>query len=176
MATAAKAKTTAGSAAKAAPVKKTAVKTASPAKTQAKTQAKTPAKTAAKTPAKSAKLAAASSKPAAAAAADTVKPVKNTFTKTALVAHIVQASGVEPKTVKAVLGALDNTILGAVMKKGVGEFMLSGLFKVTVQDVPARKARKGIDPFTKEERVFAAKPASRRVKIRALKKLKDSAA
>ena len=32
-----------------------------------------------------------------------------------------------------------------------------------------------IDPFTKQERVFAAKPASVKLKTRALKKLKDAA-
>ena len=48
-------------------------------------------------------------------------------------------------------------------------------FKVTVVNVPAKKARKGIDPFTKQERKFAAKPATTKVKVRAMKKLKDAA-
>lgn len=188
MATAAKAKTTASPAGKAGSVKKTAAKASSPAKAPVKTAtkpavaAKKPAATAkkpvaaAKKPAVAVKKPVVAAKETAAAKANVVKPVKDTFTKTALVAHLVQESGVESKAVKAVLAALDNAIMGSVMKKGAGEFMLSGMFKVTVQDIPARKARKGIDPFTKEERMFAAKPASRRVKIRALKKLKDSAA
>jgi hypothetical protein len=61
-------------------------------------------------------------------------------------------------------------------KKGAGAFVMPGLFKMTVTHVPAKKARKGIDPFTKVERMFAAKPASVKVKVRALKKVKDAAA
>jgi len=56
-----------------------------------------------------------------------------------------------------------------------GEFTLPGIVRVAVQQVPAKKARKGIDPFTKEERVFKAKPASVKLKARFFKKLKDAA-
>ena len=52
---------------------------------------------------------------------------------------------------------------------------MPGLLKVNVINVPAKKKRAGIDPFTKQERVFAAKPASVKIKTRALKKLKDAA-
>jgi nucleoid DNA-binding protein len=116
-------------------------------------------------------------KPAAKAAAApaAVKPVKDVFNKTSLVAHVAGQAGVEPKVAKAVLGALDAAILGALNKKGAGEFTLPGLLKIGVQKVPAKKARKGIDPFTKQERMFAAKPASVKIKVRALKKLKDAA-
>ena len=48
-----------------------------------------------------------------------------------------------------------------------------GLLKLTVAKKPATKERKGVNPFTGEEMVFKAKPASRRVKILALKGLKD---
>lgn len=63
-----------------------------------------------------------------------------------------------------------------LLKKGLGSFTLPGLLKVNVVNVPAKKKRTGIDPFTKQERVFAAKPASVKIKTRALKKLKDAAA
>ena len=46
---------------------------------------------------------------------------------------------------------------------------------VTSVKVAAKPKRKGINPFTKEEQWFAAKPASTKVKVRALKKLKDAA-
>lgn len=49
------------------------------------------------------------------------------------------------------------------------------MVRVAVQQVPAKKARKGIDPFTKVERVFKAKPASVKLKARFFKKLKDAA-
>ncbi|HRO60272.1 MAG TPA: HU family DNA-binding protein [Burkholderiaceae bacterium] len=108
--------------------------------------------------------------------ASDVRPVKNTFTKASLVAHVAEQSGLEPRNVKAVLAALEASMLGAVHKKGVGEFTLSGLVKITAQRVPAKKRRFGKDPFTGEDRWFDAKPASVRVKVRALKKLKDAAA
>jgi nucleoid DNA-binding protein len=104
-----------------------------------------------------------------------VRPIKDTFTKGALTNHLAEQSGVEPKAVKAVLAALEATVLGAVNKKGAGEFTLPGLLKIGVQKVPANPKRKGINPFTKEEQVFAAKPATVRIKARALKKLKDAA-
>ncbi|CAB3752154.1 HU family DNA-binding protein [Paraburkholderia solisilvae] len=103
-------------------------------------------------------------------------PIKDTFTKASLAAHVAERSGVEPKSAKAVLAALEDTILGSVQKKGAGEFTLSGLLKIVVQAVPAKKKRFGKDPFTGEERWFPAKPASVRIKARALKKLKDAAA
>ena len=60
-------------------------------------------------------------------------------------------------------------------KKGLGSFTLPGLLKVNVVSVPAKKKRTSIDPFTKQERVFAAKPATVKINTRALKKLKDAA-
>lgn len=112
-------------------------------------------------------------KPAAAPAA--LKPIKTAFNKTTLQAHLAEASGVEPKAVKAVLAALEAAMLASLHKKGLGEFTLPGLLKVTSVAIPAKKKRRGIDPFTKVEREFAAKPATVRVKVRSLKKLKDAA-
>ena len=111
-------------------------------------------------------------KPTAAPAAP--KPVKDPFNKTTLVAHLASQAGVEPKTAKAVLAALETAILGAVHKKGCGEFTLPGLLKIGLLQVPAKKKRFGKDPFTGEERWFPAKPASVKIKTRALKKLKDA--
>ena len=101
-------------------------------------------------------------------------PLKDKFTKASLATHIAERAAVEVKAVKAVLVALENVVL-PVHKKGAGEFTLPGLLKITAQVVPAKK-RFGKDPFTGEERWFPAKPASVRVKARALKKLKDAAA
>jgi nucleoid DNA-binding protein len=112
----------------------------------------------------------------AAAEGATLKPQKDTFTKASLAAHVATQAGVEPKQAKAILAALEDTILGSVHKKGAGEFTLSGLLKIGVQQIPAKKKRFGKDPFTGEERWFDAKPASVRLKVRALKKLKDAAA
>lgn len=111
----------------------------------------------------------------AASSGSALKPIKETFNKTTLVAHLAQTSGVEPKNVKAVVAALEATILASIAKKGAGAFTWPGVRKVSATHVPAKKARKGIDPFTKVERVFAAKPASVKVKARFFKKVKDAA-
>ena len=85
-------------------------------------------------------------------------------------------SQVAAKDVRAVLAALEGAVAASVSKKGAGSFTLPGLLKVSTVHVPAKPKRKGINPFTKEETVFAAKPASTKLKVRPLKKLKDAAA
>ncbi len=103
-----------------------------------------------------------------------MKPIKSALNKTSLVAHIAESSGVEPKSVRAVIAALEETTLAAMNKKAVGEFTLPGLLKIITQKVPAKPKRFGKNPFTGEEQWFAAKPATVKVKVRALKKLKDA--
>jgi nucleoid DNA-binding protein len=135
-----------------------------------------PAKKAVKAaPAKKA-VKAAPAKTAAKAAGAPMKPIKTAFNKTTLNAHLAQAAGVDPKAAKAVMAALEETILASVNKKGLGEFTLPGLVKVAVQAVPAKKKRFGKDPFTGADRWFPPKPATVKVKLRALKKVKDAAA
>ena len=75
--------------------------------------------------------------PAKKAAAPAVKPVKNVLSKSELVRHLAEQGGTDTKAVKAVLGALESTLLGAVHKSGARLFVLPGLFKVTAQAVPA---------------------------------------
>ena len=104
-----------------------------------------------------------------------LKPLKTAFNKSSLAAHVSEQSGVDAKSVKSVLAALEGAMLMSVNKKGLGSFTLPGLLKVVVQNVPAKKKRMGKDPFTGVERMFAAKPASVKIKTRALKKLKDAA-
>jgi nucleoid DNA-binding protein len=110
-----------------------------------------------------------------AVAATPLKPIKDSFTKASLTIHLAERAGVEPKAAKALMAALEETVLASVHKKGAKEFTLPGLLKVVAQDVPAKKKRFGKDPFTGEDKWFAAKPASVRLKVRPLKKLKDAA-
>lgn len=158
-----------------APVVKKAVKAATPVKT---TKA-APVKAAKAAPAKAAPAKAAPAKAAPAKAVKTapvaLKPIKSAFNKSSLATHVAEQSGVDAKSVKSVLAALEGAMLMSVNKKGLGSFTLPGLLKVTVQNVPAKKKRMGKDPFTGVERMFAAKPASVKIKTRALKKLKDAA-
>jgi len=104
------------------------------------------------------------------------KPIKAALSKSGLVAHLSEASGVAAKDVRAVMAALEGAVAGSVSKKGAGSFTLPGLLKITAVNVPAKPKRKGINPFTKVEQWFAAKPATTKVKVRPLKKLKDAAA
>ena len=129
------------------------------------------AKKATKAVKKAAPKKAAAAKPAAAP-----KAIKEALTKSGLGSHIAESTGVAAKDVRAVLASLEGAVHGSISKKGVGSFTLPGLLKITSVKVPAKPKRKGINPFTKEEQWFAAKPASVKVKVRPLKKLKDAAA
>jgi nucleoid DNA-binding protein len=103
------------------------------------------------------------------------KAVKSVLSKSALVHHLAGTSGAAAKDVRAVIAALEDTIRASISKKGPRTFVLPGLLKITAVAVPAKKARKGINPFTGEPTVFKAKPATVKVKVRPMKKLKDAA-
>ena len=145
--------------AKAAP--KTAAAKAAPKKAAAKAATKAAPKKAAP-------------KPAAKAAAKPVA-IKERWSKSQILNEISERTEVSRKQATAMLDELTDIISRHIGKGGIGEFVLPGLFKINTRKKPAQKARKGIDPFTKQERVFAAKPASVSVKVRPLKKLKDMA-
>lgn len=151
-------------AARKAPAKKAQAKKA-PAK-------KAPTKKAAakKAPAKKA-----TARKAAAAAPKKVSPVKERYSKTQILTEIAENTDLSKKQVQSVLDELTAIVESHVKKRAVGEFVLPGLLKIVTVKKPARKARKGINPFTGEETTFAAKPASTAVKIRPLKKLKEMA-
>jgi nucleoid DNA-binding protein len=134
-------------------------------------------KAAPKTAAKKAPAKAAPAKkaPAVKAAPAAVKPIAERQNKTQMLQQIADSTQLSKKQVQAVLDELTNVIEGHVKKKGIGEFVLPGLLKITTVKKPATKARKGINPFTGEEVMFKAKPASTSVKVRPLKKLKEMA-
>lgn len=101
------------------------------------------------------------------------KSTDSKFNKTQILEHISASTGVSKKEVSAVLESLGEVIQLHVNKKSIGEFVLPGILKISTVKKPAVKARKGINPFTKEEVMFKARPASTVVKVRPLKKLKD---
>lgn len=101
--------------------------------------------------------------------------IKDRYSKTQVLDQIAEETELSRKQVGAVLESLAGVIEGHVKKNACGEFVLPGLLKVVTVRKPAVKARKGINPFTKEEVMFKAKPATTVVKIRPLKKLKDMA-
>ena len=94
-------------------------------------------------------------------------------TKSEILSGIAEATQLSRKQVASVFDALSGQIKAAVGKKGPGVFALPGLLKITVITKPATPKRKGINPFTKQEQVFAAKPARKVIKVRPLKALKD---
>ena len=111
-----------------------------------------------------------------AAPARKVKSVSSAFNRTALLNHISEGTGLSRKQVASVFDELKGAVEAHVKKGGPQLFTLPGLLKVKVIHKPATKARKGINPFTKEEVMFKAKPARNVVKVQALKALKDMAA
>ena len=96
-------------------------------------------------------------------------------TKSEILSNIAETTQLSRKQVASVFNALSGQIKVAVGKIGPGVFALPGLMKIIVIHKPATPKRKGINPFTKLEQVFAAKPARKVIKVRAFKALKDMA-
>ena len=105
-----------------------------------------------------------------------VPPVKEILTKSALINLLAEQNDIPRKTAAAVYATLEGVFLGSVHPRGVGEFALPGLLKVSLRKVPARRAGTLVrNPATGQMVKAAAKPASIRVKIRALSKLRTAA-
>ena len=106
----------------------------------------------------------------------TAPAIKQTFSKSALINLIAEQNDIPRKTAVGIFNTLESVMLGSVHPRGVREFTLPGLLKISLRKVPARKAGTLIrNPATGEMIKGAAKPASVRVKIRALSKLKGAA-
>ena len=101
--------------------------------------------------------------------------VKKAMTKTEVLNTIAENTCLSRKDVASVLDELSVVIERHIKKGGVGTFTLPGLAKIKMVKKPATKARKGVpNPFRPGELMdIAAKPASTRVRITPLKKLKD---
>lgn len=94
------------------------------------------------------------------------------MSKTQIIAELSDKTGVSKKDVQTVLTELLSLAERELGEKGPGEFVVPDLVKLKVKQVPAKPAHKGVDPFTKQEREFPAKPASRKVRASPLKALK----
>jgi nucleoid DNA-binding protein len=93
-------------------------------------------------------------------------------TKSEIFGEIAENADLSKKQVACVFDGLAGLIKKDIGKRGPGVFTVPGLMKIKVVRKPATKARKGINPFTKEEMMFKAKPARNVVKVLALKNLK----
>ena len=101
----------------------------------------------------------------------TKKSSKKPSTKSEILSHLSEKTGLKRKEVSAVFDELSTLIKRDL--KSVGLFNVLGLMKIKLVHKPAQPARKGINPFTKEEVMFKSKPARNVVKVAALKTLKD---
>jgi nucleoid DNA-binding protein len=103
--------------------------------------------------------------------------IQKKYTKTEILNEIAAKTNVNRKDVAAVLEELDVLIERHIKKRAVGEFTLPGLLKIKCVTRPARAARKGVpNPFRPGELMdIPRKPASTRVKVLPLKKLKGFA-
>jgi DNA-binding protein HU-beta len=101
---------------------------------------------------------------------------KGPLSKSSLIQTIVDkyATNLSRKDVKGILEAMAS--IGHAELKKNGLFVVPGLVRMVVVKKPATKARKGINPFTKEPTVFKAKPARKVVKGRPVKAAKDAVA
>lgn len=93
-------------------------------------------------------------------------------TKSQILTALAEQSELSKKEVGVFFDSLC-ALIGYDLSKGPGQFSLPGLVKMKVVKKPARPARKGVNPFTGEEMMFKAKPASKAVRVRPLKSLKD---
>jgi nucleoid DNA-binding protein len=95
------------------------------------------------------------------------------MTKTEIISALAESSELTKQQVAGLLDGLTNLIGKNLGNEGPGVFTIPGLVKLSVVHKPATEEREGINPFTKEPTVFKAKPASKSVKLRPLKALKD---
>ena len=109
---------------------------------------------------------------------DLTKPVKVTAagtlrSKSDVFGTIAERVGINRRDVAGVFHVMGAIIKADLSKAGCGVFKVPGLMRITVQRKPATKARMGVNPFTKEEVMFKAKPARNVVKVRPLRQLKE---
>jgi nucleoid DNA-binding protein len=97
------------------------------------------------------------------------------LSKSALINAIVEAAGdVSRKQVKAILEALSDVAYKELKKSGL--FTMPGFAKFRVVKKPATKSRQGVNPFTKQPITIPAKPASKSVRARPIKAIKEAVA
>jgi nucleoid DNA-binding protein len=94
------------------------------------------------------------------------------LTQTGIFQSVAETTGLKTKDVKGTVEAIMGVAAEELKKNG--KFKLAGMMNLKLKKKVATAARKGINPFTKEPCVFKAKPASKTVKIYAMKKLKES--
>lgn len=98
----------------------------------------------------------------------------SSLSKSALINAVVEEAGgeISRKEVKLILDTLADVAYKELKKTGI--FTVPGFAKFRVVKKPATKAREGVNPFTKQPMTFAAKPASKSVRARPIKVMRES--
>ncbi len=101
--------------------------------------------------------------------------VKKAMTKSQILSEIAEETELTKKEVASVFDSLEGVIERHLKKGSIGSCTVPGLMKIKTVKKPARKAQKNVpNPFRPGEMMdIAAKPASTKVKVLPLKKLKD---
>merc|ERR1719434_157278 len=97
-----------------------------------------------------------------------MKAMKSAMTASAAYSSVAETTGLKAKVVEGIMA-----VAAEELKKS-GSFKLGGALNMKLKKKPARPARKGVNPFTKEPCVFKAKPASKTVRVLPMKKLKEA--
>ena len=98
----------------------------------------------------------------------------NKLTKAQMVTALAESTGLEKKAVNGVLDALSTLVAKQLGPEGPGEVTIPGLVKLKAKAIAATQDRQGVNPFTKEPMTFAAKPASKTVRARPVKAIKEA--
>jgi nucleoid DNA-binding protein len=98
---------------------------------------------------------------------------KKPMTKTEMIAALAESTSLTKQQVASLFDGLAALIKKELGAEGAGTFAISNLLKIKVVHKPATPEHTGINPFTKEEMVFKAKPAKNEVKLVALGGLKE---
>lgn len=95
------------------------------------------------------------------------------MSKSEVYTALAESTGLSKAQVSDLFNSLTELIGKNIGESGPGVFTMPGLLKIKVVRKPAVPERRGINPFTKQETVFKAKPARNVVKLQALKPLKS---
>jgi nucleoid DNA-binding protein len=94
--------------------------------------------------------------------------------KSQLIKAVSEEADISKSEAKSFVEAFERVVVSTVQ---AGEpITLTGFCKFARKDIAARPRRKGRNPFTGEEQWFQARPASKGVRITALKSFKETVA
>ena len=92
-----------------------------------------------------------------------------------MIATLAESTGLTKTQIVSLFDELATLIKKELGEEEAGTINISNLLKIKVVRKPATPEHKGINPFTKEETIFKAKPAKNVVKLVPLRGLKELA-